>query len=460
MRTTHSLVTLSILALMGCQGDTKPSGDTGSVDCCEDTGDGGGSAGGEDGGDDGGDGTPSATTDLTVVDLGIACDGEEASFTLKNDGDGPLIVEDVQLEGDWELASDIGEVAPGASVTVVVAGGRSNGSIVLTTNDPTNPTITVELLATANQPPTLLMGAIPATLAPGAQTLLEATVSDDQGADALQMNWSSDVDGLLSTDSADGAGLASYNWDGAAQTEGSHSLTVSATDRCGLSVSETASFCQNLGYSEDTLDLSTWAFTGMANWDATNGWLELTDTSRYVVGTAFQTSEEVWSDNVSIGFMFYASGGSSTGADGLSLTALDTTRMTSYQGDVGGAIGYGGLPGWSVEVDTWDNTGDPGLAEPSRADHVSFVLDGASDGIGVISADIHEVEDEQWHEMQVDMFGSHLTVTIDGIIYIDQVVDGVTPFPAHLGFTAATGNVTNDHLIDGLKVERFVCDEG
>jgi len=459
MRTTNSLITLSILALMGCQGDTKPTGDTGSVDCCEDTGDGGGSAGGDDGGDDGGDGTPAATTDLTVIDLGTSCEGAEATFTLKNDGDGPLVIEDVQLEGDWELVSDIGEVAAGSSVSVVVAGGSSNGSITLTTNDPNNPTITVDLLATANQPPSLSLGAIPATLDPGAHTPLEATVSDDQGADALQMSWSSDVDGLLSTDSADGAGLARYDWYGAAQTEGSHTLTVSATDACGLSVSETVSFCQNLGYSEETLDLTTWAFTGAAGWDATNGWLELTDTSRYVVGTAFQTSEEVWSDNVSIGFMFYASGGSSTGADGLSLTALDTTRMTSYQGDVGGALGYGGLPGWSVEVDTWDNTGDPGLSEPSRADHVSFVIDGASNGIGEISADIHEVEDEQWHEMQVDMSGNHLTVAIDGIVYIDQVVEGVAPFPAHLGFTAATGNITNNHLIDGLKVERFVCDE-
>jgi len=368
--------------------------------------------------------------------------------------------EDVQIEGDWELVSDIGELAAGSSVSVVVAGGSTNGSITLTTNDPNNATITVELLATANQPPSLGLGSIPAVLDPGAQTTLEATVSDDQGAEALEISWSSDVDGLLSTDSADGTGLAVYDWNGDTQSPGSHTLTVSATDSCGVTVSETASFCQNLGYSEETLDLTTWEFTGAANWDATNGWLELTDTSRYVVGTAFQTSEEVWSDNVSIGFLFYASGGSSTGADGLSLTVLDTTRMTSYEGVVGGALGYGGMPGWSVEIDTWDNTGDPGMSEPSRADHVSFVIDGASNGSGEISADIHEVEDGLWHEMQVDMSGGQLRVAIDGIVYIDQTVDDLDRFPAHLGFTAATGNITNDHLIDSLQVERFVCDEG
>ncbi len=159
---------------------------------------------------------------------------------------------------------------------------------------------------------------------------------------------------------------------------------------------------------------------------------------------------------MSIGFRFFASGG--TGADGLSLTAIDTTRMTTYAGAAGGAMGYGSLPGWTVEVDTWDNTGDPGLLEPLVGDHVSFVIDGASNGIGEVSAAIPEVEDGAWHEMQVDVEGQDVTVSIDGVIYIDETVAALVPFPAHIGFTAATGSVTNNHFIDSLAVEHFVCE--
>jgi hypothetical protein len=45
-------------------------------------------------------------------------------------------------------------------------------------------------------------------------------------------------------------------------------------------------------------------------------------------------------DNVQIEFLFFIGGG--TGADGLSLTALDTTRMSSWLGGTGCGIGYGG----------------------------------------------------------------------------------------------------------------------
>ena len=48
--------------------------------------------------------------------------------------------------------------------------------------------------------------------------------------------------------------------------------------------------------------------------------------------------------------------------------------------------------------------------------------------------------------------------TIDGTDWIDQDVPELTSFPAYVGFTAATGSVTNYHLIDALQVEEFVCD--
>ena len=62
--------------------------------------------------------------------------------------------------------------------------------------------------------------------------------------------------------------------------------------------------------------------------------------------------------------------------------------------------------------------------------------------------------------MTVTVLGRRVTVAIDGVAYIDQNLSGFTPFPAYVGFTAATGSVTNYHLIDALTVTRYVCEEG
>lgn len=440
MRTFPLLFVCSLLA--GCPGST----DSGTP--CDDT------AGGDDTG--AATGAPAASTNVDAVDLGVLCGASEAVVTLSNTGDAPLIVSDVLVGGgDWELVSGATEVAPGSSVDIVVVGTGGSGTLEILSNDPNNPSVVVALAGTANQAPTLNLSAASSVIAPGAQETFAGVADDDQDPALLAIQWSSDVDGVLSSAAPNTAGDISHDWDGALQSPGSHTISVTATDACGATVSESFSVCQNLGYTEETLDLTTWQYTGRANWDATNGWLELTDTTRYISGTAFQTSETVSSDNVSIGFSFFASGGSSGGADGLSVTAIDTSRMTTYQGSNGGSIGYGGLPGWSIEVDTWHNAE---YNEPTTSDHVTFIIDGASTGLGEVSAAIHEVEDGQWHDMQVDVVGQQVTVSIDGIVYIDDPVPALTTFPAHVGFTAATGNVTNNHYIDALVVERFLCD--
>ena len=56
-----------------------------------------------------------------------------------------------------------------------------------------------------------------------------------------------------------------------------------------------------------------------------------------------------------------------------------------------------------------------------------------------------------------------LPVCVDsslGTTYVDDDVAALTAFPAHVGFTAATGAQHNDHLIDALTVQTSICDEG
>lgn len=60
--------------------------------------------------------------------------------------------------------------------------------------------------------------------------------------------------------------------------------------------------------------------------------------------------------------------------------------------------------------------------------------------------------------MKVDVAEPHVTVTIDGIVYIDDNLSGLFNFPAYVGFTAGTGQLTNKHLIDSLQVTETVCE--
>jgi hypothetical protein len=217
--------------------------------------------------------------------------------------------------------------------------------------------------------------------------------------------------------------------------------------------------CQNAGYDVDNLDLDTWQITGNATYDTTNGWVQLTTPDWNQQGSAFQVSQTVQSDDVEISFSFYV-GDADGGADGFSVTAIDTTRLTSYEGTNGGSIGYGGLPGWSIEVDTYDNTRSVGFTEPYTSDHVSLNLDGDPQYVGEVHAALPNMEDGNWHTMDVKVSGIHVTVAIDGTVYIDADVPAMTSFPAHIGFTAATGSQHNFHLIDALTVQTSICDEG
>jgi hypothetical protein len=60
--------------------------------------------------------------------------------------------------------------------------------------------------------------------------------------------------------------------------------------------------------------------------------------------------------------------------------------------------------------------------------------------------------------MRVRALGNRFTVVIDGTTYINQDIAGLTNFPAYIGFTAATGGATQNHLIDSLEVRGTACD--
>lgn len=402
-------------------------------------------------------GEPDLAADPGLVDLGVVCAPGGATVRLLNRGAADLTITELTTSGGWTASPPAfpAVVPPGTGIDVPVVGGPGDGAMTVISDDPDTPTFTVTLQADANTAPLLTW------ITPGDGSILDvgtptafqvAVTDDDTPAEALGITWASDVDGLLSNNPAGTDGLAVLDWDPNAHSSGPHVVTLTAVDACGATSSVDVAICQDEGYLADSLDLSTWHFEGSARWDGTGEWVELTGPTTNQSGTAFQTSDSVTSDSVVIEFGFFVSGGS--GADGISLTALDTTRMTGFVGASGGGIGYQGLPGWSVEVDTWYNSE---LNDPTGSDHVSFHLDGDTAN-PVAWAVLPEMEDGLWHTMTVSVAGSHATVDVDGITYVDEELSGLSAFPAYVGFTAGTGSATNFHLIDALQVTRSVCE--
>ena len=406
------------------------------------------------------DDAPAIDVVPSALDLGIVCDTETGAVRISSIGNTPLTLTDISAGGSgWQLIAvpSLPRIlAPGESIPLELESGNGPGSLLIESNDPDAPLTTVQLTAENDTPPLLSIishidGDI---LEPSSSTLFMAEIFDeDDAATDLVVDWSSNIDGYISSSIPAADGSVQLDWNSTDQSSGNHELSAVVIDSCEAQASDTVSICQNEGYISDGLDLSTWNFEGSATWDSTNEYVQLTNTNQNQAGTAFQTSSTVSADNVEIEFSFFVSGGS--GADGISMTALDSMRMTGFVGDSGGGIGYAGLPGWSIEVDTWYNAENNDLTQD---DHLSVHINGDTRNY-VASAALPEMEDGNWHDMSVIVNGTWMTVSIDGAIYIDQDVSGLTAFPAYIGFTGATGSATNFHLIDSLTVEAFVCDD-
>ena len=400
---------------------------------------------------------PELELSALALDLGPICGPTDTALTVTNTGSAPLVVRGAAVEGAAWSTSAGGfpwTLQPGEARDVDLLATPGEGTLVLTTDVDGARRLEVPLSARADAPPTLeLVGpADGAVLERGAVAALEARVFDpDTDARQLTVTWESDVDGVFAEVTPDGDGLAAARWQGVERSPGAHQLTATVTDACGATAEAAISVCQDEGYTADELDISTWTMRGTAVWDAANGWVQLTAANRNEAGTAFQTATTVSSAELDVSVRFYMSGGS--GADGLTLTALDAARMRSFVGGAGGGMGYSGLPGWTVEVDNYFNSG----TDPTREDHVSVHIDGVQRSYAAWAA-LPDMEDGRWHTLRVKVVGTRFQVWVDGAAAVDATVAGLREFPAYIGFTASTGGATNWHRIDSLDVAGFTCD--
>lgn len=400
------------------------------------------------------------------VHLGELCPEQTASqtITLTSTGPGQVEVFSATAESWLVEAPDLPAQLPVTQSVELTVTGTAGEDTLVVENDGAKPLLEIPLAATLNPAPALtIQGPNDDTVLDiGQDVSLLATVSDGADSAGRLVEWSSDVDGVLGTATTGSDGSSELVWLASARSPGPHALTARVVDDCGQEDSVELGLCQQAGYDAESLDLSGWHFEGSARYDSSNGWVELTNTGGNLVGAAWQTGAVTRGNNVTLSFKFYMGDGS--GADGFAVTALDTDRMTGWLGGAGGCLGYGGasgcpnaapgLPGWTLEVDGWYNSGH---GDPTEADHLAFSFDGDFESPEVWAA-LPEMENTGWHEMEVTVNAPRVTVSIDGVVYIDQDIPGTYDFPAYVGFTASTGGSTNNHLIDALTVTEYICE--
>ncbi len=411
---------------------------------------------------------PVLEVDPSAIEGGAACGEQSHAVTLSNVGDALLNITDLEVEGEgWTLAlapSLPASIAPDDVLVVELVGGGGPAALVVRSDDLDRPEVRVAVESEVDLPPAISLDVVGdgGVLSIGAVETLVATVSDEL-AEGMTVSWSTDLEGVFATSEADEDGVATTGWVSRDRLAGAQVLTVTVTDGCENTASDSIPLCQAEGYVADELDLGDWHFEGTAEWDASREVVELTSLDPFAVGTAFHTAQAVGGDAVVIRFDFETGGG--TGADGLSLTALDVDRMTGFMGAPGCALGYGeahescieegeALPGWSLEIDTYYNP----TIDPSSSNHMSLTFDGDLDAWAVWT-DLEDVEDTGWHTLEVVVAAPDITVTLDGDVIIDASVVGFVPFDAFVGFTAATGADTNRHGIRGLEVTGDTCED-
>jgi Bacterial lectin/Abnormal spindle-like microcephaly-assoc'd, ASPM-SPD-2-Hydin/Cep192 domain 4/PQQ-like domain len=184
-----------------------------------------------------------------------------------------------------------------------------------------------------------------------------------------------------------------------------------------------------------------WRLNGSATMSGSA--LSLTPLAKNQAGSAMYPVP-VPSDGLSATFTVAIGGG--TGADGMTLSLLDpASAAPGSLGGTGGLLGFGGLTGTAVTLDTFRNTGYP------SANFVGIAT-GANNGNLVFAATNSKVPDLRsgTHTVSVSYTGGTLSVSVDAKRYLSTAV--TLPPNVLLGFTGATGGQTDLHTVKSATI--------
>ncbi|MFE1377584.1 choice-of-anchor D domain-containing protein [Streptomyces sp. NPDC058740] len=187
-----------------------------------------------------------------------------------------------------------------------------------------------------------------------------------------------------------------------------------------------------------------WTYNSSARLSGTS--LELTPVQTYQRGSAIQATAV---PSAQLKARFTATIGGGTGADGLALLLLDASRATpkALAVNSGGSLGFAGLPGVAVTLDTYDN----GVNDPSG--NFVAVATGGSGTTLTYAATATNVPNLRSGSHTVDAVVTatgHLQVSVDGTRVIDVAV--TLPKNVLVGFGGTTGGRTDRHTVTGVRI--------
>jgi hypothetical protein len=188
---------------------------------------------------------------------------------------------------------------------------------------------------------------------------------------------------------------------------------------------------------------STWQLNGSAAADGAH--LRLTDTGQSEAGSAIYP-EPVGTDGLTATYTVRMGGG--TGADGMTFVLLNPSDSSPTSlGSSGGGLGFSGLDGVAVALDTYQNGNDPssnfvGIASGVQGDDIAWT---ETDTLAkpLRGRDVR---------VSLTIAGGKLTVSCGGQTLPAVDVSGVLGPTAYVGFTGATGGSTDKHVVRRSKI--------
>jgi hypothetical protein len=185
-----------------------------------------------------------------------------------------------------------------------------------------------------------------------------------------------------------------------------------------------------------------WVFNGSA---AVSGQsLVLNPAVSSTVGSAVY-STPLPSDGMSATFTATIGGG--TGADGMTFAMLDASAASPRSiGPAGGALGFYGLPGVAVVLDTYQNGTDP------SANFIGIATGGTTTGIATFAATTSNIPDLRTgsHVVGVQVSGGQMAVSLDGVPKLSAAV--TLPASVLPAFTGSSGGRYDQHAVSNVSI--------
>ena len=312
------------------------------------------------------DSTDKTGSDSVVITVGPPNGTPSCAITAPESGgagdEGALVtfeaeVGDDDVPSDWlevlwssDKDGEIGQSTPNTdgSVTFPYTELSVNTHVVsLTVSDEVGATCTDSVLYTVGTPPTVSLSSPTSGEVYNQDESITFTAQVSDGEDsptALDLSWSSDLDGEFSTQSADSSGLAQFTE--RYLSAGEHTITLRVTDTAGLYSTALVTLTVNALPTAPTVSISPDPAT----------------TGDALVATATGSTDPDGSGTVSYAYAWYEAGVLSTASSAATFPASATSRGLSYRVVVTPSDGIGdGDPG-EAEI-TIDNS-EPVLSTP------------------------------------------------------------------------------------------------